>query len=80
MNQSVTSHLADEVRHITAAERTNWNAKETTTGAQAKVDAHANNKNNPHGVTKAQVGLGNVDNTSDSAKSVASAAKLTTSR
>jgi len=30
------------------------------------VNAHINNKNNPHEVTKAQVGLGNVVNTSDS--------------
>lgn len=34
----------------------------------ADLNAHKNNKSNPHGVTKAQVGLGNVDNTSDSAK------------
>lgn len=32
------------------------------------LNAHKNNKSNPHGVTKAQVGLGNVDNTSDRAK------------
>ena len=31
---------------------------------------HIGNKNNPHGVTKAQVGLGNVDNTADSSKFV----------
>src|SRR5690606_4726526 len=35
---------------------------ETPAGAQAKVDAHANRRDNPHGVTKAQVGLGNVEN------------------
>ena len=29
------------------------------------LNAHTGNKSNPHGVTKAQVGLGNVDNTSD---------------
>ena len=34
------------------------------------VNSHIANKSNPHGVTKAQVGLGNVDNTADSAKSV----------
>ena len=34
------------------------------------VNAHISNRSNPHGVTKAQVGLGNVDNTADSAKSV----------
>lgn len=32
------------------------------------LTAHTGNKNNPHGVTKAQVGLGKVDNTSDSEK------------
>lgn len=31
---------------------------------------HIENKSNPHGVTKAQVGLGNVDNTADSSKVV----------
>ena len=34
------------------------------------VNSHISNKSNPHGVTKAQVGLGNVDNTADSTKSV----------
>lgn len=38
---------------------------ETSAEAQAKVDAHANLTNNPHSVTKAQVGLGNADDTSD---------------
>lgn len=34
---------------------------------------HAENKKNPHGVTKAQVGLGNVDNTSDANKPISNA-------
>ena len=34
---------------------------------------HVANKNNPHGVTKAQVGLGNVDNTADMDKPVSTA-------
>lgn len=34
----------------------------------ADLTAHTGNKSNPHGVTKTQVGLGNVDNTSDSTK------------
>ncbi len=45
-----------------------------------KVDAHVARIDNPHAVTKAQVGLGNVDNTSDSSKNVLSASKLTTAR
>lgn len=35
--------------------------------------SHIGNKSNPHGVTKAQVGLGSVDNTSDSNKPVSTA-------
>lgn len=35
------------------------------------VDAHTANKSNPHNVTAAQVGLGNVDNTADNDKHVA---------
>lgn len=44
---------------------------------ETKNDAntHKNNKSNPHGVTKAQVGLGNVDNTSDTNKPVSTAQK-----
>lgn len=36
----------------------------------AEFNSHVGNKNNPHGVTAAQIGLGNVNNTADSAKSV----------
>ena len=39
--------------------------------ARQMVDAHANDGDNPHGVTKEQIGLGNVDDTSDSEKYVA---------
>ncbi|MCR8658968.1 hypothetical protein [Paenibacillus endoradicis] len=59
---SLTTHANDAVKHITDAERTAWNAKETITGSQAKVDALANRTDNPHAVTKAQVGLSNVNN------------------
>jgi len=37
------------------------------------LDGHVNNTNNPHNVTKAQVGLGNADNTSDADKPVSTA-------
>lgn len=43
------------------------------TNVNAKVDSHIANKSNPHGVTKAQVGLGNVNNTSDADKPVSTA-------
>lgn len=48
-------------RFVTDTEKATWNAKETTAGAQAKVDSHIAVKTNPHGVTKAQVGLGSVN-------------------
>lgn len=34
------------------------------------LDTHINNSSNPHGVTASQIGLGNVDNTSDIEKPV----------
>lgn len=45
-------------------------AKKAGTDAQSDIDSHTANKSNPHGVTKSQVGLGNVDNTADANKSV----------
>ena len=40
---------------------------------QTDLNAHKANTSNPHSVTKSQVGLGNVDNTSDANKPVSSA-------
>lgn len=39
-----------------------WIPFESSTGSQSKVNAHANRTDNPHSVTKAQVGLDKVDN------------------
>lgn len=41
--------------------------------AAATLTAHTGDTNNPHGVTKAQVGLGNCENTSDANKPVSTA-------
>ena len=43
------------------------------TALETKVNNHIANKSNPHTVTKAQVGLGNVNNTSDADKPVSTA-------
>lgn len=43
---------------------------DTTRASAADLTAHINNTQNPHGVTKAQVGLGSVDNTADANKHV----------
>lgn len=40
---------------------------------QTNLETHINNKSNPHEVTKDQVGLGNVDNTSDANKPISTA-------
>lgn len=40
---------------------------------QTNLETHINNKSNPHEVTKDQVGLGNVDNTSDANKPISNA-------
>ena len=45
------------------------------TGNLSTLTTHTGNTSNPHSTTKAQVGLGNVDNTADTAKAVLSASK-----
>ena len=54
--------------------------KSEVIAVDGKIGTHVVRVDNPHAVTKAQVGLGNVDNTSDSSKNVLSASKLTTAR
>ena len=56
----------------TAAE---WETIQSGLTAQDKTnyDAHISNTSNPHNVTKTQIGLGNVDNTSDANKPVSTA-------
>lgn len=46
------------------------------TNTHAQIDSHIASTANPHSVTKAQVGLGNVDNTSDVDKPVSTAQAL----
>ena len=48
-------------------------AKKAGTDAQVNLTVHINDKDNPHEVSKAQVGLGNVDNTSDANKPISTA-------
>ena len=128
-NAASNNHVTDQVRHITAAERTHWNDKswhsltdkpnivnndESTefqiidskgnaaivvdaTGvtnvaslsidgiditnrmdgiesdAKTNLSNHTTREDNPHKVTAEQVGLGNVDNTSDANKPISTA-------
>ena len=74
---NITKEVNDRKGEITRVEK--LITGEAATRAQAdidvneKVDLHIANKSNPHGVTKAQVGLANVNNTSDADKPVSTA-------
>lgn len=48
-------------------------AKQSGDNAQSSINLHINDITNPHSVTKAQVGLDNVDNTSDLSKPISTA-------
>jgi len=58
---------------VIAAQASADAAQADADAAQADIDAHEARTDNPHSVTKAQVGLGNVDNTSDADKPISTA-------
>lgn len=65
---------------MSSADKTKLNGLKDQAGITSDIDAvqtnletHINNKSNPHEVTKDQVGLGNVDNTSDANKPISTA-------
>lgn len=72
LDNKIDTHMDDKVVHITSEERTSWNGKSVVTaseengkinvdGAPVTVYTHPEGTN-PHGTTKADVGLGNVAN------------------
>ena len=65
--KSVNSKIGDVVLKTSDLE----NDSDYTTNAT--LTAHTSNKANPHNVTKSQIGLGNVDNTSDLNKPISTA-------
>ena len=58
-----TAEISDETTRATAAEGSNATA----------ISTHSARTDNPHAVTKSQVGLGNVDNTADASKPISTA-------
>lgn len=62
-----TVSIYAEINRIVGEANTDIASRDTA------VDTHSENTNNPHSVTKAQVGLGNCDNTSDADKPVSTA-------
>lgn len=77
LQSNITKEVNDRKGEITRVEKLITDEAETRAQADIdvneKVDLHIGNKSNPHGVTKAQVGLGNVNNTSDADKPVSTA-------
>lgn len=78
--QTISSATTSKAGVMTAADKTKLNGLKDQAGITADIDAvqtnletHINNKTNPHEVTKAQVGLGNVDNTADTDKPISTA-------
>ena len=43
IRDAVSAHISDDSKHIADEEKTAWNARETTAGAQAKADTAENN-------------------------------------
>ena len=68
-----TKEEVEENEKVTAESLVDLNSK--LEDNETKIDTHISNKSNPHSVTKAQIGLGNVDNTSDANKPISNATK-----
>jgi hypothetical protein len=71
----VDSQDALKADQATTYTKTEVDTKDTAVAdtAQSNLTAHTSNTSNPHSTTKSQVGLGNVDNTSDVDKPVSTA-------
>ena len=75
---SLESELADVAEQLSATNQPivdtgNYFSADNTNAALQELGAHKASTENPHGVTKTQVGLGSVDNTSDANKPVSTA-------
>ena len=68
-SSSVTDTELGHLSGVTSAIQTQIDSK----ASSSAFSSHASDTNNPHSVTKAQVGLGNVDNTSDANKPISTA-------
>lgn len=71
-DQTPTFTAASKLETLASGERLSTSFGKITK-AITDLISHIGNKSNPHGVTKAQVGLGSVDNTADSAKPISTA-------
>lgn len=77
---TITSATISQAGLMSSSDKTKLDGLKDQAGITSDIDAvqtnletHINNKSNPHEVTKDQVGLGNVDNTSDVNKPISNA-------
>lgn len=77
---TITSATISQAGLMSSSDKTKLDGLKDQAGITSDIDAvqtnletHINNKFNPHEVNKAQVGLGNVDNTSDANKPISTA-------
>lgn len=77
---TITSATTSQAGLMSSSDKTKLDGLKDQAGITSDIDAvqtnletHINNKSNPHEVNKAQVGLGNVDNTSDANKPISNA-------
>lgn len=69
-------HIADDVVYDNEASGLSANnVQGAMDEVNIKVDTHNSNTSNPHSITKSQIGLGNVDNTSDLNKPISTATR-----
>lgn len=79
-SHTINAATTSQAGVMSSADKTKLNGLKDQAGITSDIDAvqtnletHINNKFNPHEVNKAQVGLGNVDNTSDANKPISTA-------
>ncbi|MED1821397.1 phage baseplate upper protein, partial [Bacillus subtilis] len=65
--EAIVADLQEKFKDLDNVE-TKAGAQEKADAVQANLDTHTRNKSNPHGVTKSQIGLGNVDNVQQASK------------
>ncbi len=75
-DENSANKFMSETEKIKLASLVNYDdteVKEDISDIETSLNSHKSDKTNPHEVTKAQVGLGNVDNTSDINKPISNA-------
>ena len=79
-SHTINAATTSQAGVMSSADKTKLNGLKDQAGitsdinaVQTNLETHINNKSNPHEVTKDQVGLGNVDNTSDANKPISNA-------